>query len=239
MNFEFIQSDIVNISADAIVLPANRYLKEGSGTSRAIFEAAGRRQLTQACRASIKEFGGPCQIGDAIPTQAFKLKANYIIHAVVPKWIDGKSNEYDLLSTAYFSSMHVADIMGCRQIAFPLLASGNNKFDLKLAFEIAVKSIQAFEGEHLQKAFLVLYGHRASRYAEELGYQVTKIPENIRCADNGQDDQFKKMTDDSKVIMRTLVKAGLEMGISWMKNPQNQKKVINTGINIVSSVIKN
>ena len=33
------------MKADAIVLPSNKYLKEGSGTSKAIFEKAGRAQL--------------------------------------------------------------------------------------------------------------------------------------------------------------------------------------------------
>ena len=62
-----------------------------------------------------------------------KLDANYIIHAVVQKWIDGEQQEYDYLSAAYLSVMNVADIMGCESIAFPLLESGNNGFDLNLA----------------------------------------------------------------------------------------------------------
>lgn len=60
MTFEIFKANIVNIHADAIVLPANEALKEGSGTSRAIFEAAGRKQLTKAC----KELGH-CNTGSA------------------------------------------------------------------------------------------------------------------------------------------------------------------------------
>lgn len=108
MQFEVVKTNIVNIVADAIVLPANKSLKEGSGTSRAIFEAAGRKALTKACD-KIKH----CETGNAVPTLAFDLSAKYIIHAVVPRWVEGESGEYDLLSSAYLSSLNIADIMGC------------------------------------------------------------------------------------------------------------------------------
>ena len=138
MKFDIVKTNIVNVHADAIVLPANTALKEGSGTSTAIFEAAGRKKLTQACKKI-----GSCEVGSAVPTLAFDLEAKYIIHAVVPKWIDGNHNEYDLLSSAYLSALKVADIMGCTSIAFPLLASGNNGYDLDLAFQIAKESINS------------------------------------------------------------------------------------------------
>ena len=48
MRFDVVKTSIVNVAADAIVLPANEHLKEGSGASRAIFEAAGRREASTA-----------------------------------------------------------------------------------------------------------------------------------------------------------------------------------------------
>lgn len=50
MNFDVVQNDITNMMVDAIVLPANEKLKEGSGTSKAIFTKAGRKELIKACR---------------------------------------------------------------------------------------------------------------------------------------------------------------------------------------------
>ena len=50
MKFDLVKSNIINVTADAIVLPANSMLKEGSGASAAIFEAAGRKDLTKACK---------------------------------------------------------------------------------------------------------------------------------------------------------------------------------------------
>ena len=43
MKFDLVKTNIINIHTDAIVLPANEMLKEGSGASTAIFEAAGRK----------------------------------------------------------------------------------------------------------------------------------------------------------------------------------------------------
>ena len=54
MLFEIVQNDITNMSVSAIVLPANEKLKEGSGTSHAIFEKAGRKALASACIAIAK-----------------------------------------------------------------------------------------------------------------------------------------------------------------------------------------
>ena len=143
MDFVVERGNIIYCDTDAVVLPANKHLKEGAGTSHAIFSAAGRKELTKACSDI-----GFSEIGTAVPTSVYKLKADYIVHAVVPKWIDGEHNEYELLSSAYISALGVADAMKCESIAFPMLASGNNGFDRALAFQIARESIGRFEGEN-------------------------------------------------------------------------------------------
>ncbi len=56
-----IRNDITKVAADAIVNPANRNLLQGSGTSRAIYQAAGEQELTAACEAiGYCEPGGCC-----------------------------------------------------------------------------------------------------------------------------------------------------------------------------------
>ncbi len=104
MDITAIKADIDKISADAIVLPANSRLKEGSGCSTALFEAAGRKELTQACKKI-----GHCDIGGAVATSAYKLNAKFLIHTVVPKWEGGDYDEYNLLCSAYLSALTIAD----------------------------------------------------------------------------------------------------------------------------------
>lgn len=232
MEFEVIKANIVDVPADAVVLPANEKLKEGSGTSRALFQAAGRRELTEACRKI-----GHCQIGNAVPTPAYHLHANYIIHAVVPKWRGGNRNEYDLLCSAYLSSLYIADAMGCRQIAFPLLASGNNGFDLHLAWEIALKSLSTFEGYNLKTAFLVVYGDKVAEMAEKEGYNVVQGSAVSHTNTNDTGSRLP-VNHDFKRLAQEFVEQQLQNGIDWIQKPQNQKRLFDLGVSIVAAVVK-
>lgn len=45
-----VRDDITKMKVDAIVNPANREVRQGRGTSRAIFVAAGETKLTEACQ---------------------------------------------------------------------------------------------------------------------------------------------------------------------------------------------
>lgn len=229
MKFEIVKSNIINIPVDAVVLPANTMLREGSGTSRAIFEAAGRKNLTQACKKI-----GSCQVGSAVPTLAYDLDAKYIIHAVVPKWVDGNHNEYNLLSSAYLSSLQVADIMGCESISFPLLASGNNGYDLELAFQIAKESIESFEGTKLKRVILVLFGNHVASLVRRQGYTVIEIPENLKKEEQrfAHEAKTKKMADDGKEIAQKFFEDQLQKGLDYLKDEKNREKILEGGIAI-------
>ena len=61
MPFLMIRNDITKVAADAIVNPANRNLLQGSGTSRAIYQAAGEQELTASCEAIGRcDWAEPC-----------------------------------------------------------------------------------------------------------------------------------------------------------------------------------
>ena len=70
MPFLMIRNDITKVAADAIVNPANRNLLQGSGTSRAIYQAAGEQELTAACEAI-----GHCDLGRAVSSPFWKAPA--------------------------------------------------------------------------------------------------------------------------------------------------------------------
>ena len=235
MKFEIVKANIVDVVSDAIVLPANEALKEGSGTSKAIFTAAGRKELTKAC-----EKLGHCSTGSAVPTLAYNLSSKYIIHAVVPKWIDGEHNEYDLLSSAYLAALNIAEVMGCESIAFPLLASGNNGFDKQLAVRIAEESIESFQGVNLKKIFLVVYGDNMENYIKSLGYNVIVIPANVKVIDKKKQHQSKqkKLIADGKDVAQDILEAQLEKAIEWIKEPENQKILFEAGIVVIKLAFK-
>lgn len=235
MNFDVVQNDITNMIVDAIVLPANEKLKEGSDTSRAIFEKAGRKSLTKACHEI-----GTCKIGDAVPTLAFKLDANYIIHAVVPKWIDGEHQEYDYLSAAYLSALNVADIMGCESIAFPLLASGNNGFDLGLAYDIAKSSIESFEGVNLKKVILVIYGDNIATFMKGKGVTVVNLQHapNIDKTKEERKLKAKQLGEEGKQVAAKIFEEQIAKALDYLKDEKNREKVVQAGIAIAQLAIK-
>lgn len=180
MKINFMNGNIADMCVDAIVLPANSRLKEGSGSSRALFERAGRKKLQHFCEVCIDKYG-ILNIGDVVATPAFKLQAECILHAVVPHWVDGNSEEYVNLMMTYINALRQADTMGCRSIAFPLLASGNNGFSLELAFQIAQEAIEGFEAENtLKSIYLVLFGDRVVRMAIDREFKVHMIKKNYR-----------------------------------------------------------
>ncbi|MBC3803339.1 hypothetical protein GH808_02640 [Acetobacterium fimetarium] len=240
MQFEVVRNDISNITVDAMVLPSNSKLKEGSGTSKAIFQKAGRKELEKACKEALKKYG-QIHVGDAIPTLAFNLDAKFIIHSVVPKWVDGEHREYENLSAAYLSALKLADVMSCESIAFPLLASGNNGFDLQVAFEIAKESVQSFESSNkLKKVIIVLYDARSMAIARDQGISIEEIIDDryILAEDQRQKLPAQQVINDGKDFAAKFLEDGLQMAKKYLDDPENRKKMIEGGIFIAKLAIK-
>lgn len=246
MQFDIIRSDIVNVPADAVVLPANTELKEGSGVSAALFEAAGRFWLTQACKKI-----GSCEVGRAVPTLAYNLDAKYILHAVVPRWIDGGHDEYILLSSAYLSSLRLADHMECESISFPLLSSGNNGFDPRLAFEIAKESIESFIPENLKTVHLVIYGRDVNEFVQKSGFDVYDMPVNLNAlAEKAEGIAKAKGVKAAAVAKLKAVEANvahafgnmfdnmINKGLAYISEPKTTEKIIEIATDIVKKVMK-
>src|SRR5689334_25324343 len=91
-----VRGDITAEEVDAVVNAANQSLAGGGGVDGAIHRAAGRQALQQACA----RLGG-CATGDAKATDAFRLPARWIIHAVGPRYRDGRHGEAELLASCY------------------------------------------------------------------------------------------------------------------------------------------
>ncbi|MBQ8921530.1 MAG: macro domain-containing protein [Oscillospiraceae bacterium] len=120
MPFTIVRQDITKMKVDAIVNAANTELLMGGGVCGAIFNAAGAKELQDAC-----DRIAPIQTGQAVITPGFKLPAKYVIHAAGPVYDHtNKKQSADLLSSAYINSLRIAIQNGCESIAFPLISSG-------------------------------------------------------------------------------------------------------------------
>lgn len=181
MPFLMIRNDITKVAADAIVNPANRNLLQGSGTSRAIYQAAGEQELTAACEAI-----GRCDLGRAVCTPAFGLSAKYVFHAVCPAWHGGGFGEAEQLAGAYHSALELAAEYHCESVAFPLLSSGNYGYPKEQAFRIAVDTITQYVMEHDLTVYLVLYDRDSLAVSRKLFASVEEYIDDHYVAQNDE-----------------------------------------------------
>jgi O-acetyl-ADP-ribose deacetylase (regulator of RNase III) len=136
-----VQGDITAERADALVTAANAHLAGGGGVDGAVHRAAGP-DLLAACR----EIGG-CPTGSAVRTPAFRLEARgvrFVIHAVGPRWRDGRHGEAEMLRSAYRRSLEIAREAGCASIVFPSISTGVYGFPVARAAPLAVAETAAF-----------------------------------------------------------------------------------------------
>ena len=133
------QKGITDIPADAIVNAANSGLWAGGGVCGAIFRRAGYEELTAACNAI-----GHCDEGSAVITPGFGCDCKYIIHAVGPRFIDGKHGEPVALYGAYKSSLELCLQNDIHSVVFPLISAGIFGYPLREAWEQAARACKDF-----------------------------------------------------------------------------------------------
>ena len=138
MRVEAVRGDITQEHVDAIVNAANQALAGGGGVDGAIHRAAGARELHEACAAL-----GGCATGEAKATPGFGLAARWIIHAVGPRYRDGRHGEPALLASCYRRSLEVAEELGAKSIAFPAISTGIYGYPREEAAEIAVTTLRS------------------------------------------------------------------------------------------------
>lgn len=164
-----VRNDITKMPVDAVVNAANSALQMGGGVCGAIFAAAGAEELRSEC----DRIGG-CNVGEAVMTKGYNLKAKYIIHTVGPIWKDGKSGEEKLLHNCYTNSMLLARQNNLNSIAFPLISSGIYGYPKDKALQSAISAIGEFLLDHEMTVYLVVYDKKAFVLSEKLFSSIGK-----------------------------------------------------------------
>lgn len=152
MEITVVQGDITQQRVDAVVNAASRRMRGGGGVDGAI-HAAGGPAVLEDC---VRRFPDGLSTGDAGWTTAGDLPARWVIHVVGPNHTAGET-ERRLLTSCYSRALEVADELGARTVAFPLVSAGIYGWPLDDAIDAAVETLRASPTE-VEEARLVAYG---------------------------------------------------------------------------------
>ncbi|MGY1994482.1 macro domain-containing protein [Mycolicibacterium fortuitum] len=130
--------DITKQEVDAIVNPANTGMRGGGGADGAIHRVGGPAIL----RDCIERFPNGLATGDAGWTTAGNLPAEWVIHTVGPNYNAGQRDR-SLLESCYRRAMEVADELGARVVASPLISTGAFGWPRQDAIAAAIETIAA------------------------------------------------------------------------------------------------
>ena len=133
-----VQGDITTQRVDAVVNAANNAMRGGGGVDGAIPRAGGPAVLADC----VARFPDGLATGDAGWTTAGDLPAQWVIHTVGPNWNAGQRDR-SVLASCYRRSLAVADELGARVVAFPLISAGVYGWPKEDAVRCAVETLRA------------------------------------------------------------------------------------------------
>jgi O-acetyl-ADP-ribose deacetylase (regulator of RNase III) len=151
MRLTAVHGDITVQDVDAVVNAANRAMRGGGGVDGAIHRAGGPAVL-EDCR---RRFPNGLETGQAGWTTAGEMQAQWVIHVVGPNFAAGQRNR-SLLTACYRNALAVADEVGARTVAFPLVSAGIYGWPKDDAVAAAVETLSS-TATQVEEARLVAY----------------------------------------------------------------------------------
>lgn len=128
--------DVTDMEVEAFVYYAQSDLKLGAGFGNAI-SMRGGPSIQQA----LDEIGH-LETGEAVVTEAGNMKAQYIIHAVGPKFTEQETETK--LKMTIVNALKEAEKKGIKQVAFPPMGTGFYCIPLPVCANIMIDTIKDY-----------------------------------------------------------------------------------------------
>lgn len=138
MEIEVVEGDITTQQVDAVVNAASSRMRGGGGVDGAIHRAGGPEVLEDC----VRRFPDGLATGDAGWTTGGRLPARWVIHVVGPNRNAGQTDR-SLLTSCYRRALEVADELGARSVAFPLVSAGIYGWPKDDAVDAALETLRA------------------------------------------------------------------------------------------------
>jgi O-acetyl-ADP-ribose deacetylase (regulator of RNase III) len=146
-----VRGDITEQRVDAVVNAANNRMRGGGGVDGAIHRAGGPAVLEDC----VRRFPHGLATGDAGWTTAGDMPATWVIHVVGPNYSAGQRDR-SLLTSCYARALAVADELGARSVAFPLVSAGIYGWPKDDAIAAAVETLRGTD-TRVEEARLVAF----------------------------------------------------------------------------------
>lgn len=134
---EVVRGDITTQDVDAVLNAASSAMRGGGGVDGAIHRAGGPEVLAEC----VRRFPDGLPTGAAGWTTGGDLPARFVIHVVGPNQHAGQTDP-DLLASCYRDALRVADEIGARTLASPLVSAGSYGWPRDDAVRIAVQTVR-------------------------------------------------------------------------------------------------
>ncbi|MEQ4522899.1 macro domain-containing protein [Nocardioides kribbensis] len=155
MQLNVVEGDLTTQRVDAVVNAANTAMRGGGGVDGALHRVGGPAVLADC----VARFPDGLATGDAGWTTAGDLPARWIIHVVGPDHAAGQTDR-GLLESCYRRALEVADELGVRTMAFPLVGAGVYGWPRADAVAAAIETLRETPTQ-VETATIVAFGRTA------------------------------------------------------------------------------
>ena len=153
MRLTVVLGDITEQHVDAVVNAANNRMRGGGGVDGAIHSAGGPAILADC----VARFPDGLATGQAGWTTGGNLPARWVIHVVGPNYNRGERDR-GLLTSCYANALRVADELGARSVAFPLVSAGVYGWPREDAVDAALDTLRSTPTS-VEEARIVAFSH--------------------------------------------------------------------------------